>query len=162
MWANELLVHYLNGAINRMSFSLVVRVQPDGKVLAGTFASSLMATLLFSLGPALRTSRVELVKDLKREVGEPARGSSVSRFFAPRHLLVMGQIALSLMLLFGGGLFLRGAIEAGRTPLGFDPAGGLVADIDFTLGTADEVAVRRSRAARGGVRARRSERNAPI
>jgi putative ABC transport system permease protein len=147
VWANELLGHYIEGFVKRMSFTVVVRLQPDLKVLGGTLACSLVATLLFSLGPALRTSRIDLVKDLKREVGEPAGGSSLSRFFAPRHLLVMGQIALSLVLLFGGGLFLRGAVEAGRVPLGFDPAGKLVAEIDFTLGDADEVAVQRSRLA---------------
>jgi putative ABC transport system permease protein len=147
VWANELLAHYLNGAVKRMSFTVVVRLQPDLGVVGGTFVCSLVATLLFSLGPALRTSRIDLVKDLKRDGGEPAGGSGLSRFFSPRHLLVMSQLALSLVLLFGGGLFLRAAIEAGRVPLGFDPAGGVVAEIDYTLGEADEVAVQRSRSA---------------
>ena len=45
-------------------------------------------------------SKTDLVNDLKQQVGEPARIGRLSRFFAPRHISVMAQIALSLMLLF--------------------------------------------------------------
>jgi len=65
--------------------------------------------------------------------GEPARAGRFSRFFAPRHISVMAQIALSLMLLFSAGLFFRGALKAAGLNPGFVAAGDLVTEMDFTL-----------------------------
>ena len=91
---------------------VVVDLSPDAAVLAATFLFCLLAAVLFSLGPALKATRADLVNDLKQQVGEPARIGRFSRFFAPRHISVMAQIALSLMLLFAAGLFFRGALKA--------------------------------------------------
>ena len=99
--------------------------------------------MLFSLGPALKASRADLVNDLKQQAGEPAHIGRFNRFFAPRHLLVMAQIALSLMLLFAAGLFFRGALAAAHVPLGFEPAGGIVTEMDFTLGKATDPEAKR-------------------
>ena len=139
-WTNELLVRSLGALFTDMNLSLVVHVHPDGLVLAVTFFFCLLATLFFSLGPALKSTRLDLVSDLKQQVGEPAHAGRISRFFAPRNLLVMAQIALSLMLLFSAGLFLHGALQAGGLNPGFDPKGGIVANMDFTLGKYDAVA----------------------
>ena len=89
--------------------------------------------MLFSLGPALKATKADLVNDLKQQVGEPARVGRISRFFAPRHISVMAQIALSLMLLFAAGLFFRGALKAAGLDPGFVAAGDLVTEFDFTL-----------------------------
>ncbi|PYJ40903.1 MAG: hypothetical protein DME86_10530, partial [Verrucomicrobia bacterium] len=51
----------------------------------------------------------------------------------PRHISVMAQIALSLMLLFAAGLFFRGALKAAGLDPGFVAAGDLVTEFDFTL-----------------------------
>ncbi len=142
-WSNDLLVRSLGGLFNDMNLSLVVHVRPDGFVLAVTFLFCLFATLLFSLGPALKATRLDLVTDLKQQIGEPAQAGRLGRFFAPRNVLVMAQIALSLMLLFSAGLFLHGAWEAGGMNPGFDPKGGLVAEMDFTLGQKDATAAER-------------------
>src|SRR5205807_1209175 len=92
---------------------------PGAAVLSVTFLFCLLATLLFSLGPALKATKADLVNDLKQQVGEPARIGRFSRFFAPRHISVMVQIALSLMLLFAAGLFFRGALKASGLDPGF-------------------------------------------
>ncbi len=55
----------------------------------------------------------------------------------------MAQIALSLMLLFSAGLFFRGALEAGGLNPGFETKGGLVTEMDFSLGKQDPVAAKR-------------------
>jgi predicted permease len=89
--------------------------------------------MLFSLGPALKATKVDLVNDLKQQVGEPARIGRLSRFFAPRHISVMVQIALSLMLLFAAGLFFRGALKAAGLNPGFIASGDLISEFDFTL-----------------------------
>src|SRR5207247_1457981 len=87
--------------------------------------------LRLALGAALKATRADLVNDLKQQVGEPARIGRLSRFFAPRHISVMSQIALSLMLLFAAGLFFRGALKAAGLNPGFVAAGDLVTEMDF-------------------------------
>jgi predicted permease len=89
--------------------------------------------MLFSLGPAWKATKADLVKDLKEQVGEPARIGPLSRFFAPRHISVMAQIALSLMLLFAAGLFFRGALKAAGLNPGFIASGDLISEFDFSL-----------------------------
>src|SRR5213075_1243106 len=133
VWCNNLLLHSLAGLLNNVNFSFIVDLAPDFTVLAVTFVFCLFATVLFSLGPALKATRADLVNDLKQQVGEPARTGRFSRFFAPRHISVMAQIALSLMLLFAAGLFFRGALKAAGLNPGFNPAGDLIAEFDFSL-----------------------------
>jgi putative ABC transport system permease protein len=130
-WCNDLLLQ--RGLLASVNFSFVVKLRPDVTVLAVTFVICLIATMLFSLGPALKATKADLVKDLKEQVGEPARIGRLSRFFAPRHISVMAQIALSLMLLFAAGLFFRGALKAAGLNPGFNARGDLVTEFDFSL-----------------------------
>jgi putative ABC transport system permease protein len=143
VWCNDLLLHSLTTLLGSTNFSFVVNLRPDVLVLAITFLFCVVATLLFSLGPALKATKADLVNDLKQQVGEPARIGRFSRFFAPRHISVMAQIALSLMLLFSAGLFLRGALEASHLNPGFQAAGDLVTEFDFSLIKRDPVEARR-------------------
>jgi predicted permease len=142
LWGNDLLVQSLNGAFRAMNFSLAVELRPDASVLGATFLFCAGATLIFSLGPALKSVRVDLVRDLKQQGGEPAAASRWNRFFSGRHCLVMAQISLSLILLFSGGLFFRGALRASGLDLGFDPAGSAVAELDFSMTRTPEAAIR--------------------
>jgi predicted permease len=132
-WCNDLLLQQLRSLLASVNFSFVVKLRPDAAALAATFLFCLVATMLFSLGPALKATKADLVKDLKEQVGEPARIGRLSRFFAPRHISVMAQIALSLMLLFAAGLFFRGALKAAGLNPGFIASGDLVSEFDFTL-----------------------------
>ena len=143
VWCNDLLLHSLATLLNSVNFSFVVNLRPDAVVLAVTFLFCVLATLLFSLGPALKATRADLVNDLKQQVGEPARVGRFNRFFAPRHISVMAQIALSLMLLFSAGLFFRGALKAAGLNPGFEAAGDLVTEFDFTLIKKDPADARR-------------------
>src|SRR5581483_859712 len=143
VWCDNLLLHSLAGLLNNVNFSFIVDLTPDVTVLSVTFVFCLLATVLFSLGPALKATKADLVNDLKQQVGEPARVGRFSRFFAPRHISVMAQIALSLMLLFAAGLFFRGAIKAAGLNPGFVAAGDLVTEMDFTLVKKEPVDARR-------------------
>src|SRR5581483_6212778 len=129
-WRKDLLDGLLHRLFFTMGLSSSVQLGPDGRVLAATFVACLVATQLFGLGPALRASRPALVDDLKHHPGAPARASA---FFATRHLLVMAQIALSLVLVFSAGLFFQAALRAVRAPLGFEPRGAIVAEVDLAL-----------------------------
>ena len=143
VWCNDLLLHSMSALLSSMNFSFVVNLHPDATILTVTFLFCVFATVLFSLGPALKATRADLVNDLKQQVGEPARVGRVSRFFAPRHISVMAQIALSLMLLFSAGLFFRGALKASGLNPGFQPAGDLVTEFDFSLVKKDPAEARR-------------------
>jgi predicted permease len=133
VWCNNLLLHSMASLLNNVNFSFIVDLTPNLSVLAVTFLFCLVATMIFSLGPALKATKADLVNDLKQQVGEPARIGRFSRFFAPRHISVMAQIALSLILLFSAGLFFRGALKAAGLDPGFVAAGDLVTEMDFSL-----------------------------
>jgi putative ABC transport system permease protein len=132
-WCNDLLLQQLQSLLASVNFSIVVKLRPDFVILSVTFLFCVIATMFFSLGPALKATKADLVNDLKQQVGEPARIGRFSRFFAPRHISVMAQIALSLMLLFAAGLFFRGALKAAGLNPGFVAAGDIITEFDFTL-----------------------------
>src|SRR3989440_1662220 len=81
VWCNNLLLHSLASLLGSVNFSFVVDLAPDLAVLSVTFLFCLLATLLFSLGPALKATKADLVNDLKQQVGEPARIGRFRRFF---------------------------------------------------------------------------------
>src|SRR4029079_16328022 len=105
--------------------------KPDLMVMAATTAFAVIATVLSGLGPALKLSKTDLVADLKALAadGSPVLG----RRFSARNILVVGQIALSLMLLSAGGLFARGALKAAAANPGFSYDRQLLVSTDPTL-----------------------------
>jgi len=140
-WSDDLLTESLNLKFRALNFGLAFELQPDVKVLGAALLFGIAATLVFSLGPALKSVRTDLVRDLKQLAGEPAKGGRWNRFFSGRHCLVMAQISLSLVPLFSGGLFFHSAVNASGLDLGFNPAGTAVAELDFSLSHTPEAAV---------------------
>jgi putative ABC transport system permease protein len=132
-WSNSFLSASFSTLLTSMNFSLAADLTPDRTVLAVTLIFCVLATLVFSLGPALRASRSDMVTDLKAQAGDPAVHGRWNRFFAGRHLLVMGQMTLSLVLIFSAGLFFRGALVAGGLDRGFKPEGVIMTELDFSL-----------------------------
>ena len=96
----------------------------DGRVLAFTFAVSIATGILFGLAPALRAARVDLNASLKaggrNAQGEGGFGSSRRRL---RSLLVVGEVAISLMLLIAAGLLVRSFVRLQQVSPGFEPEG---------------------------------------
>jgi predicted permease len=88
----------------------------DGTVLAYNFAISLLTGLAFGLAPALRATRPDLATDLKERSGQAAHTGQ----WNPRSLLVMAQVAFSVIALVGAGLFVRSLRNALRSDPGFD------------------------------------------
>jgi predicted permease len=80
----------------------VVSPIPDGRVLAFVVGAMLLTALVFGLLPALRGSRTEITLSLKDRSGAPSAGG-----ISLRRMLVGIQVALSLLLLVGAGLFVR-------------------------------------------------------
>jgi predicted permease len=99
-WTGDLLLSLLPLEAGRSALS----TSPDARVLAYNFAISIAAALLFGLVPAIQATRPELATVLKDEAGNLSTASGQVRF---RKGLVVAQIALSLLLLIGAGLFTR-------------------------------------------------------
>jgi len=76
----------------------------DRRMLLFTLAASLLSTLVFGLTPALQTTRLDLVSTLK--AGDTFSGAG--RRLWGRNLIVVGQVALSLILLIVSGVLLQG------------------------------------------------------
>jgi predicted permease len=135
----SLLLGLLGGAaglvIARIALQVIRSVNPgniprleaialDGTVLAFTFGVSLLTGLLFGLAPALRAAQVDLNTSLKaggrNAQGEGGFGSSRRRL---RSVLVVAEVAISLVLLVGAGLLVRSFIRLQGVSAGFEPEG---------------------------------------
>ena len=102
---------------------LLIRPEPDLRILGFTFALTLLTGLLFGLVPALRASKPDLWSTLKDAVGSIA-GQGGSLFL--RKGLVVAQVTLSFLLLFGAGLFVRSLHNLKATNTGFHDMDNLV------------------------------------
>jgi predicted permease len=89
----------------------------------------LISTIVFSLGPALRLARTNVVPELKENAGELGKRSRLPM----RDVLVMAQLALSLALLTVAGLFVRGAVQAADVDPGFAFSRGVMINTDASL-----------------------------
>ena len=98
----------------------------DLRVLGFTLALSLVTGLLFGIVPAWRATRVDLTPALKDSAR--SSGSAARSLFTKS--LVVAQVALSLLLMVGAGLFLRTLVNLQRVALGFDESNLLVFTIE--------------------------------
>ena len=119
IWALRLLLTAIPGDLPFwMNFSL------DWRVLGFTLAITLLTGLIFGAMPALQTSRVDLNDTLK----EGGRGNSGVRSRA-RSLLVVSEIAMSLVLLVGAGLMIRSFLRLRSVNIGLDAKNVLTATV---------------------------------
>jgi len=93
----RLLVAYMSAG----QTPIVLELTPDLRVLTFTAAVSVLTGILFGLTPALRATRIDLTPSLK------ALGRSVRGGLRSGKILCVTQVALSLVLLIGAGLFVR-------------------------------------------------------
>jgi predicted permease len=127
--ANEALLELTRRATENQPFSFYLQTTVDWPLLVTTLGLGVLATLACSVLPAFRVTRVDLAHDLKQV---PADIHGSARFFSGRHMLVMLQIALSVMLLFSAGLLLRGTMNI-TGDRGFDVAHQLLVKADYSL-----------------------------
>lgn len=90
----------------------------DARVLAFSAALTLITLVLFSLVPAVRATRVDLVDSLKEGSQNTSAGIRKQRL---RGTLVVAEMALAVVMLIGAGLMLRSLWMLQRVDLGFDP-----------------------------------------
>ncbi|HEY2973903.1 MAG TPA: ABC transporter permease [Pyrinomonadaceae bacterium] len=97
-------------------FPRVGEINLDWRVLAFTLFASVLTGILFGLAPALQISKTDVQESLK----ESGRGSSGSRRHNRlRNLLIVGEVALSVVLLVGAGLLFRSFLRLQSVNTGF-------------------------------------------
>jgi predicted permease len=100
-------------------------VNVNGVVLAFTLVTAIFAGVLFGLGPALKASRRDMAQSLR---AGGASGDSRSKHRA-HNVLVVAEIALSVVVLIASGLLLNSFWRLMRVHLGFDPANVLTTEV---------------------------------
>ena len=103
----------------------------NGRVLAFAIAASVVSALLIGLTPARAAARTDVVSALKHTDPLARRGGA-------RYLLVATHVALSVILVFGAGLFVRSLQTALGVDVGFDPRRIIVADPDVQAARFDD------------------------
>jgi predicted permease len=103
--------------------------RPDLFIMTFTAAVSIVAGLLFGLVPAIRASKTDLTSALKEK---SRTGSGRLRFNLSSSLVAM-QVALSMVLLTGAGLFARSLLKLQHEDVGFDRENVLLVGIDPRL-----------------------------
>jgi predicted permease len=101
---------------------LLIQPLPDGRILLFTLVVTFLTGIVFGLAPALRASRPDVWTTLKDTIGSVAGSGSVYL----RKGLVAAQVALSLVLLFGAGLFVRSLQNLKAAETGFRDPDNLV------------------------------------
>jgi len=101
------------------STPLAIDTTPDARVLAFTAAMALASVLLFGLLPAFRATHVDLATSLRSQGRNLMGAARVGRIPFGR-ALVVAQIALSMLLLIGGGLLVRSMQQLLHSDIGVD------------------------------------------
>jgi predicted permease len=121
-WASDVLL-----AMVSMGHSpLPLEVTPDAGVLAFTFLVSCLTAALFGTFPALRATRIDLTPALNEARG----GVAIMGRSRLARVLIVSQVALSLVLLIGAGLFLRTLVKLANVDTGFNKENVLLFAID--------------------------------
>ncbi len=108
---------------------LTISGAPDGSVLAFTLLVSLATGVIFGLVPALQATRPQLASTLKDQAGAVVGGTAVGL----RKSLVVAQVALSLLLLIGAGLFIQSLKNLEELNPGFKTENLLTFAVEPTL-----------------------------
>ena len=121
----------LVGTLPALPVPVNVSLALDGRVIEFTLVLSLAAAVVSGLVPALQTSRADVVSGLKHDQQDRAR-------LRLRNAFVVGQVALSLLLVVGAGLFTRALHGAASIDPGFEARGVELTAFDFSIAGYDE------------------------
>jgi predicted permease len=122
-----------------LDLTIAVDLRPDARVLVATVVSCIVATLLFSLIPALRVTKLDLASGIKEGASSTIfkRSGSGKRLSVGSTMIVV-QIALSLVMLTVGGLFIRSTVIAANAMPPFSLDGILLVELHTGLAGYDE------------------------
>ncbi|HMG72328.1 MAG TPA: ABC transporter permease [Pyrinomonadaceae bacterium] len=113
LWGVALITKLLPQEFPRLG-----EIKLDWRVLSFTLVTAVLTGILFGLAPALQISKTDIQETLK----ESGRGASGSRRHNRlRNLLIVGEVALSVVLLVGAGLLFRSFLQLQTVNTGFTP-----------------------------------------
>jgi putative ABC transport system permease protein len=136
VWGIDLLL-----AAIPIEFPFWMKFSLDARVLGFTLLISALTGVVFGLAPALSASKIELNETLK-EGGRNAGAATGHRRL--RSLLVVLELALSLILLTGAGLMMKSFMRLQHVNAGFNPTGVLTMRVPLPKAKYDEVEKRRA------------------
>ena len=114
--------------VSRLAATTPLDVKPDASILLFTLGISLVSGVLFGIAPALRATSTDLTTALKEKSSQGRKNR-----FNLGSALVVTQVALSLILLVGAGLFARSLIKLQQENLGFNRENVLLVSVDMRL-----------------------------
>ncbi len=125
------MVTFLPAMLPTELLSNSMDIAVDGRVLSFTFVLALVTGLFFGVMPAWRASRPDL-QDVLKEGGRGSSGAASHTRF--RNILVIAEVALSLVLLSSAGLMLRSVFALKQVNLGFQPDHVVTMRLSITKG----------------------------
>ena len=126
IWGIRVLTLLL--ANGRSNFTL--RADLNWHVLVAAAALSLLTGVLFGLAPALQATRVDVVPALKETRAGQSQPRHAVRRLTLSHLLVVSQVAISMLMLVAAGLFVRTLSNLQSVELGFNRENVLLFQLD--------------------------------
>jgi len=127
--------------VPHLQFRVGLDARPDVRVIGFTAIVAVVAAVLFSLAPALRASRLDIAASLASVIGERRRSGRLR--MRARDTLVVSQLAMSVILLVAGTLFIRSLVIARQSDVGFDTSNRLLLSTNVGLQGYDETRGRR-------------------
>ena len=125
-WLGDVLV----SLVPATPVPLAIDPSPDVRVLFYAFLMALLSGVIFGLAPALQTVRRDLTQALRERAATSGNGSTR---WNVRNFLVVAQIAMSLLLLIGSGLFLKAFHKAQAIDPGFRTENLALLSFDLNL-----------------------------
>jgi predicted permease len=122
-WTTRALVAFAAAGYGAIDLDL----SPNPRVLAFTGLLSMLAGVMFGAVPAYRASRVELSSGMRHDL---SHGRSAASLGGPGTLLVVVQVALSLVLLIAAGLFVRSLQQLSPHEAASDPSRVLIVRVE--------------------------------
>ncbi len=135
IWLGDLLMSVLPWD----NVTRAISTAPDLRVAAFTALLSLVTAVVFGIAPALQGSKPELNRTLREEAGSLAGSTHHARF---RKGLVVAQVALSMLLIAGAGLFARSLYNLKNLDTGFDTSHAISFNVDPALRGYDQARIR--------------------
>jgi predicted permease len=119
---SHLLLHMVSGGLKEVPLDVSINI----RLLLFTLGVTVATAVLFGTVPAFRATNLQLVETLKEGRASQVAGAKSSL----AKVLVISQIALSLVLLVGAGLFLRSLVNLNNVDTGFNKENVLRMQID--------------------------------
>jgi predicted permease len=131
-WVDTLLLQMVSRA-STGGEAVQVNLRPDVRMLAFTLGIAVLSAILFGLIPALRATRLDLSPILKSTAGGTT-GENAGRRLPATKVLVIAQVAISLILLVAAGLFVHSLSKLSEVNLGYTRENLLLFRVDGAAG----------------------------